>query len=253
MDMQKVLLALLMLGAMVTLSNAQMQCGAGKCGAAMKSSDSVKLSDKPKKMMKLYQSVPKEKAILLQKGDAKAFCPECGMNLPMFYKTNYAATVEGKVKQYCSLHCVVADIAKGSKLEDIKVVDNTSLKFIDASKAYFVVGSSKKGTMTMVSKYAFVSKVDAERFAKENGGEVLNFATTLKRAKANEAKESAMVAKKQAMMAKKGAMLYSKMCQKTDEKFATVADAKAFITSQKLCKDLNGKKLQAVGLYLKNR
>jgi hypothetical protein len=43
------------------------------------------------------------------------------------------------------------------------------------------------------------------------------------------------------------------MCQKTEEKFATVADAKSFIVANKLCKDLEGKKLQAVGLYLKNR
>ena len=245
--MQKILLALLVLGTMVTLSNAEMKCGAGKCGVAMHS------SDKPKKMMKPYQSVSKEKAILLQKGDTKAFCPECGMNLAMFYKTNYAATVDGKVKQYCSLHCVVADMTKGSKLENIRVVDNTSLKFIDASKAYFVVGSSKRGTMSKISKYAFASKADADAFAKANGGEVLDFATTLKRAKADEAKENEMVAKKQAMMAKKGAMLYNKMCKKTDEKFTTVADAKAFVTSKKLCKNLNAKELQAVGLYLKSR
>jgi nitrous oxide reductase accessory protein NosL len=245
--MKKMLLTLLALATMISFSHAEMKCASGKCGAAMKS------SAKPKKMMKMFQSVPKEKAILLQEGKAKAFCPECGMTLPMFYKTNHAATVDGKVKQYCSIHCVVEDMKKGSKLTDIKVVDTNSLKFIDAAKAFYVVGSSKKGTMTAVSKYAFASKADADAFVKANGGKVVDFKGALEAAKGDFAKDSKMIAKKQAMMAKKGEMMYGKMCQKTDKKFATTAEAKAFIVENKLCKGLNGKQLQAVGLYLKNR
>jgi len=245
--MKKILLALLVLAGMTSIANAEMKCAPGKCGAAMKS------GNKPKKMMKMFQMVPADKAMILQKGDAKMFCPECGMTLPMFYKTNHAATVDGKVKQYCSIHCVVEDMKKGSKLEDIKVVDVKSLKFIPADKAFYVVGSSKKGTMTMVSKYAFANKVDAEAFAKENGGKVVDFKAALKEAEADFDKDSAMVAKKQKMMAEKGAMVYEKKCKKTDKKFETVADAKAFILSNKLCEGIKGKQLQAVGLYLKNR
>jgi len=48
-------------------------------------------------------------------------------------------------------------------------------------------------------------------------------------------------------------MMYGKMCQKTDNKFATTAEAKAFIVENKLCKDLNPKQMQAIGLYLKSR
>jgi len=249
--MKKLLLALLAMGTMMTMAQAEMKCEAGKCGAAMKS---VAKSDaEPKKMMKPFQSVKKGEATLLQEGKAKAFCPQCGMTLPMFYKTNHAATVDGKVKQYCSIHCVVEDSKKGSKLTDIKVVDLKSLKFIDATKAFYVVGSSKKGTMTMVSKYAFASKVNADAFAKENGGEVVDYAAAYKVAEGDFDKDSAMITKKQAMMAKKGEMVYNKMCQKTEEKFATVADAKAFVVANKLCKDIKSKQLQAVGLYLKNR
>jgi hypothetical protein len=54
-------------------------------------------------------------------------------------------------------------------------------------------------------------------------------------------------------MAEKGKMMYGKMCQKTDKKFATTAEAKAFMVENKLCKDLNPKQMQAIGLYLKNR
>ena len=245
--MKKILLTLLALGAIISVAQAEMKCAAGKCGQAMNE------SSKPKKMMKMFQAVPKGKATLLQEGKAKACCPECGMTLPMFYKTNHAATVNGKVKQYCSIHCLVEDMEKGSKLTDIKVVDTNSLKFIDASTAFYVIGSSKKGTMTTVSKYAFATKAEAEAFAKANGGEVTDFNGALKAAKADFDQDSKMVAQKQAMMAKKGEMMYGKMCQKTDKKFATTAEAKAFIVNNGLCKGLNGKQLQAVGLYLKSR
>ena len=242
--MKKLLISLLALGALMTMANAEMKCAAGKCGGAMKS------EQKPKKMMKMFQAVPKDKAIILQKGDAKMFCPECGMSLPMFYKTNHVATVDGKVKQYCSIHCLVEDMKNGAKPVDIKVVDVNSLKFIPAEKAFYVVGSSKKGTMTTKSKYAFASKVNAEAFAKENGGEVTDFNGALKAAQEEFDKDSEMVAKKQSMMAKKGEMIYSKKCKKIDKKFNSTAEAKAYIAGNKVCEGLNGKQLQAVGLYL---
>ena len=238
--MKKVLLILLAMGTIFAFANAE-------------EAKSTAAAEKPKKMTKMFQMVPADKATILQDGKAKMFCPECGMTLPMFYKTNHAATVDGKVKQYCSIHCIVEDTKKGSKLTDIKVVDVNSLKFIDASKALYVVGSSKKGTMTMVSKYAFASKVNAEAFAKKNGGEVVDYAGAYKAAEADFDKDAAMVAKKQDMMAQKGEMMYGKMCQTTDKKFTTTAEAKAFIVDNKLCKDLNPKQLQAVGLYLKSR
>lgn len=245
--MKKLLVILLMLGAILSYSQAQMKCASGKCGGA------VKNSVKPKKMMKMFQSVPMGKATLIQEGKAKAFCPECGMTLPMFFKTNHIAHIEGKTKQFCSIHCLVDDMQKGETLEDIQVVDTNSLKFIDASKASYVVGSSKKGTMTAVSKYAFSSIADAQIFAKVNGGKVVDFKGALQAAKADFVKDSKMIAKKQTMMAKKGEMMYSKMCQKTNNKFTSTAEAKAFIINNKLCKGLNGKQMQAVGLYLKNR
>ena len=231
--MKKILLTLLALGTLATFAQAE--------------------EAKPKKMTKMFQSVSKGEATLLQEGKAKPFCPECGMTLPMFYKTNHAATVDGKVKQYCSIHCIVEDTQKGSKLTEIKVVDVTTLKFIAADKASYVVGSSKKGTMTMVSKYAFANKADAEAFAKANGGKVVDYSGAYKAAEDDFAKDSKMVAKKQAMMAQKGEMMYGKMCQKTDKKFATTAEAKVFMVENKLCKDLNPKQMQAIGLYLKNR
>ncbi|NPA59028.1 MAG: hypothetical protein GXO30_00965 [Epsilonproteobacteria bacterium] len=206
------------------------------------------------KQMKMFQSVPMSKAIILQDGDTKMYCPSCGMTLPMFYKTNHSATLNGKTKQFCSLHCLIeTNLNNHNTLKNIKVVDVTSLKFIDAHKATYVVGSSKKGTMTMNSKYAFAHKTDAEAFAKKFGGKVMSFKEAYAIASKALVKEVKMIAKKQAMMAKKGAMMYEKMCKKTDIKFSSTAQAKAYVTSNHLCGNIKGKKLQAIGLYLKLR
>ena len=145
--------------------------------------------DAPKHMkskmgkMQMFQSVPAKKATLIQEGDKKMHCINCGMNLPMFYKTNHASTVEGKAKQYCSIHCLAKDINEGIKVENIKVIDTNSLGFIDAKNAWYVLGSKKKGTMSKVSKYAFSTQEAAAVFAKDNGGRVGRFEDALSLAK----------------------------------------------------------------------
>ncbi|EQB40698.1 hypothetical protein M947_00165 [Sulfurimonas hongkongensis] len=206
------------------------------------------------KEMQMFQAVPMNKATILQDGDAKMYCPTCGMTLPMFYKTNHAATHNDHTEQYCSLHCLAeTNLKNNNSLKDIKVVDAKSLKFIDAQSAHYVVGSSKKGTMSMTSKYAFANAEDAKDFKNEFGGELMNFKETYKLATKALEGEMKMIAKKQAKMAKKGEMIYSKMCKKTDKKFSTTAEAKAYVMSSNLCGDIKGKKLQAVGIYLGKR
>ena len=123
-----------------------------------------------------FQTVSAKQAQLLQSGKEKESCAICGMHLPTFYKTNHVADTKDGVKQYCSLHCVVHENELNkTDLRNLRVVDTNSLKFIDALKAYYVVGSSKKGTMSRVSKYAFAKKSEAEAFAKANGGKVMPF------------------------------------------------------------------------------
>lgn len=119
-----------------------------------------------------YQSVSEDKAIILQDGKDKTSCIKCGMDLPKFYKTNHAATHKNHIRQYCSIHCLVSDLNEGNDLKNPQVVDLRSLKFIDASSAFYVVGSSKPSTMSHISKYAFKNKSDAEAFAKKFGGEI---------------------------------------------------------------------------------
>ncbi|WP_321311873.1 nitrous oxide reductase accessory protein NosL [Halarcobacter sp.] len=207
-----------------------------------------------KKPKMAYQAVPAQKATLVQKGEEKNYCPICGMTLPMFYKTNHAAKAGDTHKQYCSIHCMVEDIElNGAKLTDMSVVDNKSLKFISVKDAFYVVGSSKPGTMTMTSKYAFKDKADALAFQKENGGEIKSFDEIYAIVAKGLEKEKAMIAAKQAKMQKMGEKVYNKMCKKTDMTFDSTAQAKAYVAKNQLCGNMKGKKLQAVGIYLSRR
>jgi copper chaperone NosL len=206
-----------------------------------------------KKMPTRFQAVSPDKAVILQEGENKMYCPKCGMTLPMFYKTNHAAHVDGKNEQYCSIHCLAETMADGGKVTGIKVIDNTTLEFIDVIQSWYVVGSSKPGTMSMTSKYAFEKKDDAEKFAKEFGGKVMTFYAVLDSVKSTLAQESAMIQKKQAMMAQKGEMMYNEMCTPFDANFTSTSDAKTYLTTQKPCGEIKGKQLQAIGLYLNSR
>lgn len=123
----------------------------------------------------IFQSVDEREAILLQEGINKRFCSRCGMDLVKYYKTNHSATHESTVYQYCSMHCLEDHLGDGVMLKNPTVVDVDSLKFIDATKAYYVVGSKARSTMSKISKYAFSNKDKAEKFQAEYGGEVMNF------------------------------------------------------------------------------
>ena len=207
-----------------------------------------------KQVMKNFRAVPASKATILQDGKNKNYCPVCGMTLPMFYKTNHAASHKGHDKQYCSIVCTVEDaVVNGKKLKNFRVVDNDSLKFIDSKKAFFVVGSKKPGTMSVVSKYAFGSKKSANNFASKNGGKVMKFNELYKLVEKSLEKDMKATKQRQAKAAKKGAMMYKKMCKPTDKKFASTADAKTFLVKSGICGKIKGKKLQAIGIYLGRR
>ncbi len=206
-----------------------------------------------KKMPASYQAVSPDKAVILQEGESKMYCPKCGMTLPMYYRTNHAAHVDGKPTQFCSIHCLAEAMAEGTKVTNVKVVDNTTLKFINVIKSWYVVGSSKPGTMSMTSKYAFGKKSDAENFAKEFGGEVMTYYDVLDLVKGTLAQESDMIKKRQAMVAHKGEMMYNNMCRPIDVNFTSTAEAKTYLMNEKPCGEIEGKELQAIGIYLNLR
>lgn len=209
----------------------------------------------------MFQGVPEDKAEIVQNGEDKMYCPNCGMYLPKFYKTNHAAQLpDGEVRQYCSIYCLAEQLEitdlKGQKdkLKKIMVVDVPSLKFIDAKKAYYVIGSSKKGTMTMTSKYAFADKAEAEKFAKENGGTVGSFEDAYNEAIKDFARDTAFVYKnRSSKMYDMGKKIYEAKCNKKKlESFDahTMGMMKEMIKKSGACgENLNDKQLQALMLY----
>lgn len=193
--------------------------------------------------------------VLVQQGKEKHWCPVCGMNLEMFYKTNHTSKLQnGTKRQYCSMRCLVVDMQEyGIDISDIKAVDAKTQKFINATKAFYVIGSTVKGTMTKVSKLAFANKNDAIEFTKKYKGKVVDFNTALKAAKESLKSDIAMVQKKKKKKVyPKGKKIFKKMCKSDIDptEYIEINELKAAIKNDKLCKPLKEKQLQAVALYL---
>jgi hypothetical protein len=133
------------------------------------------------------------------------------------------------------------------------VVDVTSLKYIDSKDAFYVVGSKVGGTMTMMSKYAFAKKTDAQKFANKNGGMIVDFEKAYDSAISDFAKDTALVFKKRSTkMYKMGQKLYNSTCDKeaiSKIDAHTMGNMKALIKNSNVCGNLDDKKLQAVMLY----
>ncbi len=204
----------------------------------------------------LFQSVPPQKATLLQQGSIKPFCIRCGMMLTKFYKTNHAIRfTDGTTEQYCSMHCLVDRLAHTDpkKISKILVVDLPSLSFVDARTAWYVVGSNLPGTMTTDSKYAFAKRAEAEAFAKKHGGKVVDFDQALQIARQEFGRDLHMIETKRSHMAKIGAKIAASLCDEEALKklsFEGIGELKARILEHKLCTPLKPKQLQAVAIYL---
>lgn len=202
---------------------------------------------------KMFQTVKPSEATLVKTDSSKHFCNVCGMHLTKFYKTSHATTFKnGHKEQYCSIRCQ-AQIHNdhADKIKKVEVVDTKSLKLVDAKTAIYVVGSSKKGTMSPISKYAFEKKEDALAFQKKFGGTLHSFDETLQIAKESFTKDTMSITKKRMMMAKKGKKIYASMCKQDKfPEFNSIGESKQYIIDNNLCKKLKPKMQQAVAIYL---
>ena len=123
--------------------------------------------------------------LLVNQGESKSTCVNCGMSLKMFYKTSHIATfADGSKKQYCSIGCLSSDLKKHKAIK-VEVVDAHTQKVIDAKSAHYVIDSDVRGTMSKRSKLAFASNQDASSFMKEHGGKLINFEQALKAAQSS--------------------------------------------------------------------
>lgn len=193
--------------------------------------------------------------VLIQEGKEKQWCPICGMNLKMFYKTSHASKLQnGTKRQYCSMRCLVVDMQEyGIDENDIRVVDAKTQKLIDAKKAHYLLGSKVKGTMSKISKLAFENIDDAKAFKKKYKGKIVDFDTALKSAKESLKSDIAMVKKKKKKKVyPKGKKIFEKMCDQNIDPtdYIEINELKSALKNDELCKPLKEKQLHAAALYL---
>jgi nitrous oxide reductase accessory protein NosL len=122
-------------------------------------------------------------------------CPNCGMVRPMWARTWKTFENAAGPSEACSFHCL-ADMAlkSGEEPKNVMVALYAEpQKMVPAGKAFYVVGSSAPGTMTMKSKVAFASKSEAGKFAGDCGGSVAAYAEALQIAKDGISKEKQMI------------------------------------------------------------
>ena len=193
--------------------------------------------------------------VLVQKSNHKHWCPVCGMSIKKFYKTSHTSKLtNGEPRQYCSIRCLAVDMQDNKiNIDSINVVDVDTNKLIKAKIATYVVGSDVRGTMSKVSKLAFLDAEVAEDFNMEHSGEILNFLETLEIVKKSLNSDIAMVSKKKRKKVyPMGKKIYKKMCKQNIDltKYKQINYLKADIKNKNLCKPLKEKQLQAVSLYL---
>jgi len=111
-------------------------------------------------------------------------CPNCGMMINMWARTRHSFSNHEGGYETCSIRCLADLSAKSGELpKNVMVALYTEPeKMVSARGAFYVVGSSAKGTMTMISKIAFADQEAAEKFSGRYGGEVLGFSETFKKA-----------------------------------------------------------------------
>lgn len=112
-------------------------------------------------------------------------CKYCGMDRGSYdFSRMLIEYDDGTSMAVCSIHCAAVDLANNidKSPKAIKVGDLNSRELIDAEKAFWIIGGSKPGVMSMRGKWAFASKEDAESFMKSNGGVLADFETAMKAA-----------------------------------------------------------------------
>lgn len=204
---------------------------------------------------KTFTKVATIQPILIQAGSEKHWCPVCGMNIKIFYKTSHTSKLQnGTKRQYCSMRCLVVDMQEyGLDMSAITVVDAKTQKLINARDAFYVIGSKVKGTMSKKSKLAFALKEDAKSFIKKYRGTIVKFDIALKSAQKSLKSDIAMInKKKKKKVYPMGKKIFTKKCNKNIDPtdYIEINELKSALKNEKLCKPLKEKQLQATALYL---
>ncbi len=135
--------------------------------------------------------------------EANPRCKYCNMDRGQYAHSRMAVEYDdGTATATCSIHCLAVDLAQhlDKSPKSIQAGDFGSKEFIDAEKAYWVVGGEKPGVMTKRAKWAFEKKEDAEAFVKNNGGEIVAFDDAMKASYEDMYADTKMIREKRARM-----------------------------------------------------
>jgi nitrous oxide reductase accessory protein NosL len=109
-------------------------------------------------------------------------CGQCGMDRKTFgFSRTLIAFDDGLQAGLCSLHCAVTEMHanRQRRLKTLLVADRNSHQLIDAARAVWVIGGSKRGVMTQRPKWAFSDMSAASGFVSTNGGRIVEWEEVL--------------------------------------------------------------------------
>lgn len=112
-------------------------------------------------------------------------CKYCGMEREKFgHSRVYIEYEDGTTVGTCSIRCAAVELCSNidKTPKTVWVGDYETKKLIDVEKAFWVIGGSKPGVMTKQAKWAFEKEDGANKFIKENGGEIATFDGVIKAA-----------------------------------------------------------------------
>lgn len=108
-------------------------------------------------------------------------CSVCGMWIDQYDRTRHVAIrKDGKAEHYCSFACAAKAIRfhKG-EIKALKTADFPTKIMIDADKAYYLEGSNIPGVMSYISRIAFASQSEVQKFQELYGGNIVTLRQAL--------------------------------------------------------------------------
>ncbi len=117
-------------------------------------------------------------------------CAHCGMDRKAYGYSRMLVEYKNETQiGTCSLHCVATELnsKKNEAVITFKVADRNTRQLIDAEKAVWTIGGTKRGVMTMRAKWAFATREAAQKFLDSYGGTVVTWNEALAAARVDAA------------------------------------------------------------------
>ncbi len=124
--------------------------------------------------------------------DAHRSCDFCGMDRKAYGFSRMLIRFEdGSEIGVCSLHCAVIEIDadRSRRVATLLVADRDTRVLIEAERAIWVAGGTKRGVMTERPSWAFSTRSAAEKFVGEYGGAIVPWPDVLAASREEASKE----------------------------------------------------------------